>query len=175
MRGLKRGVGLSIRPGSPCCPCRAAAQRPPFVRKVCRAPPPRAAGPGRLGLVVLPPARRAGRLCPEGRAGRRSVGGGGRQSRRQVRAQHLPAEPRGAAAATARPQLALGGLCPRLQEGSGTRARPRDPRRRLEKGSECPGAGPRRGMETGGEGRLRWAPLVPQTPAPAFLRLPACK
>lgn len=125
MRGHKRGVDLSIRPGSPRCP----AVRQPRAHRlsvVCRAPPPRAAGPGRLGLVVLPPARRPGRRCPEGRAGRRPVGGGGRQSRRRVGAQHSPAEPRGAAAATGRPLLGLGGLCPRLQEGSGTRARPRD-------------------------------------------------
>lgn len=90
MRSCKRRAGLCIRP---------LAERQwgdhPLPEKSASAPPPRAAGPGRPGLGVPPPARRAGRLCPGGRAGWRRGGGGGRQSLLQVRAQPSPAEPRG--------------------------------------------------------------------------------
>lgn len=112
---------------------------------------------------MQPPARCAGRPCPGGRAGRRLGGGGGCLSRWQVGAQPSPAEPRGAAAATARPWLGRSGLWPGLQGAATLHA--------AGSGKEVGGEGPGPGWE----GRLRWAPKVPETPAPAFLQPLALK
>lgn len=175
MRGRKRCVGLSIRPGSPRCP--AARQPRDHHLSVKSAERPL---PGQWDLAgwgsscCCLPAALAGRARRAARGGDQSAGAGaslGCRSARSTRPQSLakqpppPRAPSSAWVASARVSRRAAAHVPGRETA----------RRRLEKGSECPGAGPRRGLETGGEGRLRWAPLVPQTPAPAFLRLPAHK
>lgn len=163
MRSCKRRAGLCIRP---------LAERQwddhPLPEKSASAPPPRAAGPGRPGLGVPPPARRAGRLCPGGRAGWRRGGGGGRQSLLQVRAQPSPAEPRGGDVSPRAPCSAWVASAQVSRDSALHVPGGEAARRRLGKEGGYLGTGPGRGLESGGQWRLRRTPHFPETPAPVL-------